>query len=272
MTYYLQPPPLGEVTTGELNRYLVSTQEVLYHYRCPTEKPTMGKLERGHYLIDIEPRCVLDASLWMIKGLPTTEVNLTMERPKPEPVDLSWFKIPNHTDPDLNAPFGVTQLDFPNYEDLHKPPVTDIVSEVDNIQKDIERSPTPWYIWLTLAIAGLIALVIGLCYLRNLKCGNVLTKREISNPIYSNQTKQRNSKFQSKTSLDFDQCYADINRQPYVVDTLPKPVRKIYDPIGVYDSETQTVKIMSRESFLPKPEEPTKLKGSQEDLTPVNEV
>lgn len=63
LRYYLQPPPFAEVTTGELNRLLVSTGDTLYHHQCPNSKPVTGKFKRGHYLIDIEARCVLDASV-----------------------------------------------------------------------------------------------------------------------------------------------------------------------------------------------------------------
>ena len=234
LTYYLQAPAFAEVTTGELNRYLVSTENTLYHQRCPNTKPVTGKLNKGHYLIDMQPRCVLDTNLWMIRGLPTIQVNLTVERPPPEPIDLSWFKIPNHTNPDLNLPAGIKKLNFPNYTNLHEPPVTDIVSEIDEIQKNVETTPVPWYIWLAVAVAATIGFIFLICCLSKVvSCG---IRNEAINP-------KPNSKFQSPKGLK-----------------LPKEVithQPVKDPIAVYDSDTQTISIVSKSSFRPVPNKPT---------------
>lgn len=166
LTLYVTPPPLGEVTAGQLNRFLVTTKAKLYHYRCPTERPITGKLEAGHYLIDIEPRCVLDAGSWIIRGLPTTILRYNITVPPPEEIPLSWLEFPNITLPELNLPAGAKQIEFPDYEALKAPPESNILDQIDEIQKNIGVKAVPWWVWVLVSVISLLGLAALACYLK----------------------------------------------------------------------------------------------------------
>ena len=73
LVYDKKPPPT-KVSTEKLNRYIVQTAATLYHYRCPRRTPLVGQLDMGNYIIDVEPRCILDAAGWLLHGLPDTNI------------------------------------------------------------------------------------------------------------------------------------------------------------------------------------------------------
>lgn len=66
-----------------INMYIVETKNATYHYRCPHSSPKVGKLIEGEYVIDVEPRCVLDTAYWNLQGLPMLRYtrNVTVEAP-----------------------------------------------------------------------------------------------------------------------------------------------------------------------------------------------
>ena len=181
LTYYSKPPPPGDITTATLNRYLVTTEKTLYHYRCPRETPIVGRLIAGHYLIDVEPYCIVDSGQWMIRGLPTFVTNYSTEVILPQPIPLDWFILPNHThltlDPHL--PPGQSKMSIPNYETLIRPPGTDIVNRIDEIQATIGKNPLKWWMWLIIVTAALMALFLGFIYFRKTLCPKKLNKQPI---------------------------------------------------------------------------------------------
>lgn len=70
VTLFTKRPPPQEIIVATINRYIVETTNVTYHYRCPHTTPRVGKLMEGEYVIDVEPRCVLDTAYWNLHGLP----------------------------------------------------------------------------------------------------------------------------------------------------------------------------------------------------------
>lgn len=157
-----------EVSTSTINRYIVSTPTTLYHYRCPSLRPTTGQLIKGHYVIDIEPRCTLDAGAWQIRGIPTIKLNHTFEISPPEPIPLDWLQISNLTQiiPPLNLPKGPNKLQFQSYSDLIIPPDSNIKEQIQQTQSIIGKNPLPWWAWLLMTILVLTVLAVLFCYFR----------------------------------------------------------------------------------------------------------
>ena len=172
LTYYSISPPPGEITTATLNRYIVTTEETLYHYRCPRQTPTVGRLAAGHYLIDVEPHCIVDSGQWMIRGLPTFVTNYSTEVILPQPIPLDWLILPNYTHLtlDLHLPPGQTKMSIPNYETLSRPPSTNVVNTIDEIQATIGKTTIAWWVWLIIAITGIIILTFAMYYIRKTFC------------------------------------------------------------------------------------------------------
>lgn len=172
VTYYATPPPPGAIITTIINRYLITTTKTLYHYKCPRVSPEAGPLKAGTYLIDVDPHCVLDAGQWMIRGLPTVNLNRSLEIYQPKPIPLEWLTMPNdthiHLDPHL--PPGLTKLTVPRYEELLPPKDSDLSQQIDEIQADIGKTPIAWWIWLIVAILAVIILVIIVQCMRRYYC------------------------------------------------------------------------------------------------------
>lgn len=167
ITYHSQPPPPGDVTTPVLNQYIVTTERIFYHYRCPGSPPKTADLESGTYVIDIEPRCVMDSGLWMLTGLPTMIINFTVPNSIPSTIPLDWMDIPlNTTSFDFYLPPGVTKLTVPNYEALQAPGSPNIRSRIDAIQANVGKAPVPWWIWLIVAVTSLALAFALYAYLR----------------------------------------------------------------------------------------------------------
>ena len=175
ITVYKDPPPPQPISTVTLNRYIVSTEETLYHYRCPLKTPTTSTLLAGSYVIDVQPTCIFDAMSWMLQGLPVHDIQLNRTTHPPKPINLTWLKpeelpLKNHT---TLLPVGVKQLTLPNYEALQVPPTSSITDDIDQIQSKIGR--THWLAWLLMALSLVIGLTTVVCYIK-VKCFNKMRK------------------------------------------------------------------------------------------------
>ncbi|ELU18460.1 hypothetical protein CAPTEDRAFT_208008 [Capitella teleta] len=166
LTVYKDMPPPQPIATVALNRYIVSTGETIYHYRCPQLSPRTGSLLEGSYVIDIEPNCVLDAMSWMLQGLPTKEIQYSNPIQPARPINLTWLEIAklpiaNHT---ALLPVGVSQLTLPNYTALEMPPPSSVRYDIDQIQSNLGK--THWLIWLLLGISLAIGLLVAVFYVK----------------------------------------------------------------------------------------------------------
>ena len=150
----------GPIVSDKMNRFVVQTEETLYHYRCPKRTPVVGKLDPGVFVIDVEPRCVLDSTRWMLHGLPMVTSNFSQEQTPPLPLPLSWFQFPNSTNFHLKVhQYGkIGKLTFENFDDLQAPADTNIEQQIAKIQEQIGHSKLPWWLWLIISVAGAIAL------------------------------------------------------------------------------------------------------------------
>ena len=171
--------PQENVQSYELNKYFVTTEATDYHYRCPTVTPRRHQLTKGHYLITVEPECVMDTPIWTARGIPVKEVNVTLEFEQPQSIPTEWLVLPNDTQVTLKLPpAGLNKITVPTYQDIFIPHPPDVIQQIDQINSKIGVKGTPWWIWLIVAIVIAIALVIGLCYChQQCKCVSpVMTK------------------------------------------------------------------------------------------------
>lgn len=102
----------------------------------------------GEYVIDVEPRCILDTAYW----------NVTVKAPVV--VDLSWLRLEkyplsNHT---RYMPSGIQELNFPSFIELKKPPLSFIASEVKGLQSSV--GTWPWWVLMLVALGILIAVSV----------------------------------------------------------------------------------------------------------------
>ena len=166
ITVYKNKPPPQPIATVTLNRYIVSTEETLYHYRCPQKAPRTGTLMQGSYVIDVEPSCIFDTTSWMLQGIPVRDIQYNRTVLPPRPLDLAWLKmdelpLENHTN---LLPVGVEQLTLPDFEALQLPPDTSITSDIDKIQSKIGK--THWLAWLLVGLSLSIGLIALACYMK----------------------------------------------------------------------------------------------------------
>ena len=170
ITIYKNKPPPQPIATVTLNRYVVSTEVTLYHYRCPQKTPRTGTLPLGSYVIDVEPNCIFDTMNWMLQGIPIQDIEYNRTILPPKQINLTWLKIEelplgNHT---TLLPVGIKQLTLPNYEALQKPPEIDITRNINKIQSEIGR--THWLVWLLMSITLIIGLFTVGCYIKMKYC------------------------------------------------------------------------------------------------------
>ncbi|ELT87046.1 hypothetical protein CAPTEDRAFT_201479, partial [Capitella teleta] len=56
------------------NKFVVHTPHEHYSYRCPDQKPLVDEITYGTYVIEIDQKCFLDTSSWMLEGLTYHEI------------------------------------------------------------------------------------------------------------------------------------------------------------------------------------------------------
>ena len=86
--------------------------------------------------------------------------------PPPEEIPLSWLEFPNITLPELNLPARAKQIEFPDYEALKAPPESNILDQIDEIQKNIGVKAVPWWVWVLVSVISLLGLAALACYLK----------------------------------------------------------------------------------------------------------
>lgn len=160
VTYYDKASPPSKIVTGTINRFVLQTQTIRYHYRCPQRIPSVGLLEEGAYVIDVEPHCILDAEIWMLQGLPVIKSNYTPDTFVPTPLNLSWFDPSNFNwSFSIKLPAGINKIEVPTYADLHSLSQSDLSNDIEEIQKDIGKFSLSWWMWLLIAVGSILALV-----------------------------------------------------------------------------------------------------------------
>lgn len=164
------------VQTKVINRYIVESCDVTYHYRCPGKNPVVGKLVRGVYVITVDPQCEMDGGQWMLVGKQVKTIHLAKVVPPPVPIDMN-FMAPNMTLPKI--PPGMTEMKYENFDDLSAPAQTSLHETVADLQAQIGKASWTW-LWVLIGIAGAIG--IGLLALKLYVIGqrrrtrNVLTE------------------------------------------------------------------------------------------------
>ncbi len=203
--YHTRPPP-QPVSTATINRYIVEVETEQYHYRCPGGTlPTHDRFTPGVYLIDIEPRCVMDADRWILHGLPTFESNYTRNLPKPQPINLTWFKfedLPKRNLSTLLPAHGLNPLQFLNYEEIRKPEVGNVANDIRKIQSTIGKPA--WWLYLIVTLVGLLCLAMAVFYIRY-RCRKLspsMTRPLISEPGEPIQLSLSNPAFNEPLSRD----------------------------------------------------------------------
>ena len=198
ITRYNQKPPPGPILTAAINRYILGTSETLYHYRCPQRTPMVDKLVEGNYIIDVEPRCILDAGGWMLRGLPTIHSNYSAENFLPKPINITWFHFTARSNLtlDLEPPREIRPIAVPHYENIELPANANIKSDIDKIQAEIGKHPVAWWVWLLIAIGGTLTLIFTTYYMRKTicptGCPTCYTKSKVPEPTvhYNAQSEQ----------------------------------------------------------------------------------
>ena len=134
--------------------------------------PSSGQLTEGVYLLKIDPGCTLSTGLWHIKGLTHRDRNLTADQWKPDPLQLKWLQQPlnltenpdlfSHPDvPDVNLPM----LNQPKYDDLRSE-TSEVSDQVAKIQAMLGKHQIPWYVYLMIAVVGVLSGVFVVAYIR----------------------------------------------------------------------------------------------------------
>ena len=152
------------VATAHVNKYILTTPEVSYQYRCPDTRPQSARLTAGTYVITLEPRCVMDAHLWLLHGLPLPTIfSVNVTTPTPQSITLDWMtqdevfkQIPQIISPQ------VPSLDLPTFHDLQFVSSPDLEAKLEAIHP----SQLAWWIWMliSLAVFGAIATMIFITY------------------------------------------------------------------------------------------------------------
>lgn len=185
----LTKPPSEQITIYELNKYFVYTEHTIYHYRCPNTQPISRRIDKGHYLITVKPTCVIDTPLWNAKGFPIRTVNITLPIIQPQPIPTEWLTFPNETGTSLVLPkLGLDKITVPSYSDLVVPNPPDIIGQIRDIQSNIGVNATPWWIWLILALVGMVVLCILFCYIKHKCMGQSDTKVQRQTVHYDAKT------------------------------------------------------------------------------------
>ena len=194
VTLFDHVPPPGRIVTGSLNRFVLRTEKARYHYRCPSERPTVGSLSEGTYIINIEPNCVFDTPFWMLQGVPVQNFNYSESIAAPRPLNLSWFKLPAIRDGipfSIVFPNGINQIDVPKYDDLETLTLDDntLQDNVDQYLSKVGVHHFSWYWWLILFVFLLVTLTIAAykCQKRFKLCSKSVNTPRVR---YDNKTEQ----------------------------------------------------------------------------------
>ena len=206
LTYTQRKAPTS-AETRQVNKYIVDTDSVTYHYRCPGKTPQTADLKAGAYVIIVDPHCEFDSGYWILHGLPTTQYNYSKPLYQPKPIPIKFFDYPNlnQTLKELKLSNPLQELKVPNFQALISPAETDIVSEIDTIQENIGKHPFSWWMWCIIAaliVAGLVALLIGIAKLR----------QSFKKPVPVVKFTSKNEQIDIESDLD----------QPSHTDTVPK--------------------------------------------------
>ena len=177
VTLYRQRPPPGPIRTATLNRFVVETTDTLYHYRCPGETPKVGQLAAGAYVITLDPPCVLDASTFILTGVPVHQLNYTL--PELQLLELSgldfsadeYTQFLNALPPTQQHVTLASANEIPAYD---RPNLTD---DADHLYNRISYYyPVPWYVWLISSVVFLLLMYQLFKYLKKkYKCHRTKT-------------------------------------------------------------------------------------------------
>jgi hypothetical protein len=173
-------PPLP-VATKVINRYVLQTPDITYHYRCPQKIPVSRKLKSGVYVVSIDSLCEMTSPQWSLKGKEQTAIYAAQPPPLPVPVALDFLDIKNLTPPSF--PAGQSSYEYETLSDLLSPANPRLGDSVREIQNKIGSSHTIW-VWLGLGIvlAVMIVYFAVQVYLRKVRKGPPYPPVELVTP------------------------------------------------------------------------------------------
>ena len=144
------------VQTPIINRYVLATPNISYHYRCPQASPKTGQLKAGLYVITVQPGCDMDARKWILKGREIKTFTTGTDISPPVPVGIEFINPANFS-PVL--PPEVREFEYASFHDLIAPRDSSFGDQVREIQKNIGKHNPTW-IWVTIGIALSLATVL----------------------------------------------------------------------------------------------------------------
>ena len=208
--------PAHRIRASVRNRYVVSTPDVDYHYRCAGSSPMQGHLAYGAYIIDIGPTCNFDASIWSLRGIPEDVFYYNVTLVKPDVIQPALYLIQNVSKEwdKIELPPGIDELEFPNVTALHQVPHKSLVPETNDL---IERLySTPWWQYAS-GLCGIIML-IGFFYITYLCRGRI--RKYVNRICVANLDRHDQSVVEDHGSRD---GVKDENESKTEVKILPDP-------------------------------------------------
>ena len=146
------------VQTPIINRYVLTTPNISYHYRCPQASPKTGQLKAGLYVITVQPGCDMDARKWILKGREIKTFTTSSDVSPPVPVGIEFINPENFS---IELPPDVHEFEYESFHDLVAPRDSSFGERVRKIQKDIGKHKLTW-IWVTLGLTlGIATVLLG---------------------------------------------------------------------------------------------------------------
>ena len=146
------------VQTSVINRYVLTTPNISYHYRCPQATPKVGHLKAGLYIITVQPGCDMDARKWILKGREVKTYTTDSKVSPPVPVDIQFV---NHENFSIELPPEVKEFEYESFHDLVAPRDPTFSEQVRQIQKHIGKHKLTW-LWVIVGITlGIATILLG---------------------------------------------------------------------------------------------------------------
>lgn len=99
VTFFHNYDPLNSLNKIGPNRYVGSTHQTTCNYRCEGQRPMRGKLNDGVYVFEVDPKCTLDMSTFIITGIEHHSSHFVYNFTKPEVLpnlvldDFAWKNL-----------------------------------------------------------------------------------------------------------------------------------------------------------------------------------
>ena len=90
----------------------------------------------------------------MLRGTPTVNMSVNHTLSEPRGVDLKFMPLNHERNTSfVKIPPGVGELELPTYQDLISPEPSNIVQEINDLQKDIGEKD---YLWVYVLVGALV--------------------------------------------------------------------------------------------------------------------